>query len=146
MKTIFKILLAVSVLSLTPTMYVCAQGHIETPAERQACGQLERERAERKKKAGDNYSEGLSRYQDDSGLCGYIDEVGDIVIPCLWKQTWLFSEGLAAVADANDRWGFIDKSGNVVVPCQYVYIEPFEDGATTTTAQTADDTQITIEI
>lgn len=34
MKTILKLLLTAMVLSLVPATYVCAQGHIETPAER----------------------------------------------------------------------------------------------------------------
>lgn len=51
MKTILKILLAVFVLSLTPTTYVCAQGHIETPAERKA--RQEREAAAKKKRQQD---------------------------------------------------------------------------------------------
>ena len=40
-------LIAAFVLSLTPTVYVCAQGHIETPAERKA--RQEREAAAKKK-------------------------------------------------------------------------------------------------
>ena len=47
MKTILKILLAAFVLSLTPATYVCAQGHIETPAERQA--RQKREAAKKKR-------------------------------------------------------------------------------------------------
>jgi len=43
MKTILKLLLAAFVLSLVPTMYVCAQGHIETPAERKARQEREAE-------------------------------------------------------------------------------------------------------
>ena len=48
MKTILKILLAAFVLSLTPTVYVCAQNPIETPAERQA--RLKREAAAKRKR------------------------------------------------------------------------------------------------
>ena len=48
MKNIVKILLAVFVLSQTPSIYICAQGHIETPAERKA--RQEREAAAKKKK------------------------------------------------------------------------------------------------
>ena len=51
MKTILRILLTAFVLSLTPTTYVCAQGHIETPAERKA--RLEREAAAKKKRQQD---------------------------------------------------------------------------------------------
>ena len=49
MKTILKLLLAAFVLSLVPTTYICAQGHIETPAERKA--RLEREAREAEAKA-----------------------------------------------------------------------------------------------
>ena len=109
MKRIINVLLVAFVLSLVPATYICAQGHIETPAE---C--LAKERAERKMKAGNNYTEGFARYQDDSGLYGYIDEVGDIIAPCQWKETWTFSDGMAAVKDNNDKWGYIDKTGNII--------------------------------
>ncbi len=48
MKTILKILFAIFVISLTSSTYVCAQGHIETPAERKA--RQEREAAAKKKR------------------------------------------------------------------------------------------------
>ena len=48
MKTILKLLLAAFVLSIVPTTYICAQGHIETPAERKA--RQEREAAAKRKR------------------------------------------------------------------------------------------------
>ena len=143
MKTILKILLAIFVISLTPSTYVCAQGHIETPAERkarqereaaakkrrqqqEAAAQRQREEEARKKREAEeqaareqaareqaareqtareqaareekdrklrlnsceNFNDGLAVYR--TGLhgmsCGFINETGDIVIPCTWKE------------------------------------------------------------
>ena len=53
------------------------------------------------------------------GKFGFIDEVGNIVIPCKWKYAYDFSEGLAVVKDNNEKYGFIDKMGTVVIPCKW---------------------------
>ena len=125
MKTILKLLLAAFVLSLTPTMHVCAQGHIETPAERQA--RLKREAAAKKKREQvqterwayvDEYNEGLARVTDKSGKggngkWGYIDTSGKLVIPLTWLSVSSFHEGLAGVMNDERKWGFIDKTGNL---------------------------------
>ena len=61
----------------------------------------------------------LSGYQDEKGKYGFVDETGNVAIPCRWKDIRFFNEGLAAVMDDNEKWGFIDETGEVVIPCQW---------------------------
>ncbi|PHS04288.1 MAG: hypothetical protein COA88_13795 [Kordia sp.] len=51
---------------------------------------------------------------------GYINEVGEVVIPLQFRDAELFSTvGLAPVKSAK-LWGFVDKSGKEVIPQKYV--------------------------
>lgn len=122
-KSFFNVLIAAFVLSMVPTVQAAAQqGHIESPAQRQA--RLKRETAAKKKKQqvvrkknwkyqGDFY-EGLARVLDDNGKYGFIDKTGQLVIPCKWESAWPFSEGLAVVQDNNGKWHKIDKTGKII--------------------------------
>ena len=51
-----------------------------------------------------------------------------------------------AIVRQHGRYGLMDTEGNIVVPCRYAYIEPFDDGATSTQARTEDDVNVTIKI
>lgn len=79
MKTIIKLLLAAFVLSLVPTMYVCAQGHIETPAERKARQEREaeakRQHSPQKWTIIGDYRENLAVVVDANSKFGYIDRL-----------------------------------------------------------------------
>ena len=83
MKTIIKLLLAAFVLSLVPTMYVCAQGHIETHAERKARQEREaeakRQHSPQKWTMAGNYREDLAWVVDANSKFGYIDKTGKII-------------------------------------------------------------------
>lgn len=147
----FSFLIAAFVLSLTPTVYVCAQGHIETPAERKT--RQEREAAAKKKRQQDaaartrrnqasreqeecnerlrscgKFFKGLAYYKDANGKYGFIDKTGKVVIPCQWEFVESFSEGLAAVNDKDDKYGFIDKTGKLVLPCKWNRAWSFHEG------------------
>ena len=74
------------------------------------------------------FTEGLALVRNGFGNYGYIDESGEVVIPCQWKWGWSFSDGLARVQDANDKWGYIDKTGKVVIPCQWKDSGSFSEG------------------
>lgn len=54
-----------------------------------------------------------------SGLYGFIDETGKLVIPYKWEDAFCFTEGLAGVKDTTDQYGFIDTTGTLVIPCQW---------------------------
>ena len=52
------------------------------------------------------------------GLWGFIDELGQEIIPCQYKKYCSFSKSLAAVQKDN-KWGFINKKGETVIPFDY---------------------------
>lgn len=65
---------------------------------------------------------GLAMAQKENGKRGFIDQLGNVVIPFIYDWALDFSSGLAAVGvwDANEcRKGYIDKTGHVVVPLEY---------------------------
>ncbi len=76
----------------------------------------------------------------DRGLCGYLNEKGEVIIPARFCETEEFSEGLAAVAERciEDEdgyvvgiWGYIDSSGEYVLPPSEDYTgKPILDGYT----------------
>ena len=76
------------------------------------------------------------------GKKGFIDRLGNEVIPCKYDDAKFFREGLAAVCierrkprDAQgcrmlieSKWGFYDKLGNEVVPHKYDEVKSFSEG------------------
>lgn len=42
---------------------------------------------------------------------GFIDEAGELLVPCQYRYAFSFSEGFAAVWKSNGEWWFIDHSG-----------------------------------
>lgn len=65
------------------------------------------------------FNEGLAYVRDSSsGMYGFIDKTGELVIPCLYESASSFSDGLAGV-QVNGRWGYIDKTGETVIPFEY---------------------------
>ena len=75
-----------------------------------------------------SYKEGLARVVDFNDKYGFIDEQGNIAIPCEWKYADDFHDGLAYVANAEGDHGYIDKSGKEVVPCRWEKITSFNKG------------------
>lgn len=59
--------------------------------------------------AGD-FSEGRAWIQSSNGLCGYIDITGNLVVPCIYVETFNYSNGLARVKDDKGNL-FIDLDG-----------------------------------
>lgn len=89
----------------------------------------------------DSFSEGLAKvsrspFHSDFFKLGFIDKLGNEIIPCTFNDGRSFSEGLAAVAiercdDRNNRyeeWGVIDKSGKIIIPLKYSTPPSFTDG------------------
>jgi hypothetical protein len=50
------------------------------------------------------------------GKWGFINDVGQVIIPCKYDEVWAFSHGIVRVK-LNGRWGFINKEGEEVIPC-----------------------------
>ena len=61
------------------------------------------------------------------GKWGFINEKGEIVIPCRFAKVDCFSEGLAAVA-FKTKWGYIDKYNHTIIPFRYKEAFPFYQG------------------
>jgi len=66
-----------------------------------------------------SFSEGLAWVVgQETGLCGFINTEGELVIPCRYQAAYTFADGLAAVKK-DGLWGAIDKNGNTVIPFRY---------------------------
>ena len=65
------------------------------------------------------FSDGLARVVvfGNNDKEGYIDETGNLVIPCVWSNVNGFSEGLACV-EKNTQYYYINKNGNVIFPVE----------------------------
>ena len=67
-----------------------------------------------------------------NGLFGYINQIGQEVIPCKYVDAMDFSSNKAAVAMSlrNDKivYGYIDTKGNIVIPFKYEFAASFKDG------------------
>ena len=57
---------------------------------------------------------------------GFIDKVGEEVIPCIYDYVYDFKEELAAVEIGN-KWGFVDRKGNNIIPCKYDEVSCFSE-------------------
>lgn len=87
-------------------------------SEKDQLGQDDLLRVARKQNAC--FFEGLAVYRSrNNDQYGFIDETGDIVIPCLWVEAFTFSGGLAMVKDFKGKYGYINRNGETVIPCQW---------------------------
>jgi hypothetical protein len=58
---------------------------------------------------------------------GFIDSLGNVVLPPVYESAHEFSEGLCAVR-MNGLYGFINASGKVIIPYQFDYATQFNEG------------------
>ena len=71
----------------------------------------------------------LYSYVDSkSGLCGFVDKKGKVIIKPIYDSVGDFSDGLAAVQNSDSKWGFIDKTGKQIVPFKYFLCGDFSEG------------------
>lgn len=76
-------------------------------------------------------SKGLMAYKNSKGLYGFMDESGDIVIPCKYNLVYPFDKSGHALVIKDGKIGYIDTSGKEVVPIKYNSgIAQFKDGKT----------------
>jgi hypothetical protein len=81
-----------------------------------------------------SFSEGLAavRIGDEStGMCGYIDKTGAIVIPPQFNYAVDFKEGRAVIRigdESTGKYGYIDKTGKVVINPQFAFAHDFSEG------------------
>ena len=60
------------------------------------------------------YHDGRLQVKQDGAGYGYVNELGQLVIPCQWTYGGVFSEGLARVLDGM-KSGYIDPDGHLVI-------------------------------
>ena len=79
---------------------------------------------------GNYYSEGLSPvYDEKTKKKGYVDEEGNLRIPCIYGKAYSFKDGLALVQDYfSEKFGYINTNGKVVVPFVYSELGFFNEG------------------
>jgi hypothetical protein len=75
-----------------------------------------------------DFSNGLVKVIDyNSGLFGYKDKKGEIVIRYQYKEANDFKEGLACVKYGN-KYGFVNKKGKMKIQAQFDFAEDFTNG------------------
>ena len=65
----------------------------------------------------EKFSEGLALVNTNNKY-GFIDEIGDVIVPLKYDCAESFSGGLAAVK-LNDKWGMINKKNEIIVPLEH---------------------------
>lgn len=73
-----------------------------------------------------SFHDGLAVVSKDEKY-GYINLVGEEVIPCKYDEARWFSDDFAAV-NKDGKWGFINKKGNEKIPFTYDKVESFSNG------------------
>lgn len=61
------------------------------------------------------------------GKYGFINKVGEMVIPCQYDGATVMKEGRAVVS-INEKYGYIDSNNNQIVPCIYSDAFDFSEG------------------
>lgn len=75
----------------------------------------------------DLYLGGWIAFQDSSGLWGFTDSKGEIMIEPRYQQAKSFSGGLAAVSNG-EKWGFINEKGEIAIDFQFQSAGYFTNG------------------
>lgn len=58
---------------------------------------------------------------DKNGLIGFIDPMGEVIIPGKFHEVKRFCQGFCPVRNENGLWAYIDKVGNLRTPFKYKY-------------------------
>lgn len=69
-------------------------------------------------------NEGLNLYKSN-GKYGFLDSVGNIVVPPIYDKAWEYRDGVAWVMK-DSLWGSISCTGELIVPYQYKHIWNFQ--------------------
>lgn len=75
------------------------------------------------------FSEGMCPVVNDDKKVGFVNETGELVIPCKYACSLDFREGLCRVQDAETLMnGYINKIGETVIPFIYRKAGDFKNG------------------
>lgn len=65
------------------------------------------------------FMEGVAPYRSN-GYVGFINKIGEVIIPAKYEEVGPFMNGYAIIQDAQSRkYGLINKAGDIVLPCEY---------------------------
>lgn len=65
------------------------------------------------------FMDGVSIVTNMNGKNGVINEKGELITPCIWKDIHGFSNQLAVVVDNNNQYGYLNIKGEIEIPIQY---------------------------
>jgi hypothetical protein len=77
----------------------------------------------------DDFVECKAKVLDNNYKYGYIDDKGQIVVPCEYNEIKAIIDK-KAIAKINGKWGYIDTDGRIIIPFIYDDIKTFNDGKT----------------
>lgn len=75
-----------------------------------------------------NNTEFVDDYDGNTGLWGFVDKTGQMVIEQQWSWIEPFSEDLAVVKNKEGNFGYIEKTGKLTIECAYHFAESFSEG------------------
>ena len=76
-----------------------------------------------------DFQGGLARVSKNNKW-GYVNALGEVVVPCEYDSVSDFHEGFGQV-ERNNKCGFVNKYGEVIVPCEYHICRAFNEGLST---------------
>lgn len=134
---LYATILAISL--LTPNVWACEktaadgdwtncpnQTTASTPTDRQRAITIQKSDKTASYDEQLSFSEGLAAARQGDKW-GYIDEVGNIIIPIQYDDVLSLREGLMPVKK-DGQWGYIDKAGKIVIAFEYDIATSFNDG------------------
>lgn len=68
----------------------------------------------------------LKVHTDNKGRCGYVDQQGNIVVPCKYEIAFPFNNGVGKVGKG-DKYGLVDASGKTILAVKYDEIIQWSD-------------------
>lgn len=63
------------------------------------------------------YKQGIAYYRNN-GIFGFVNVIGEVILPLQYEGTKGFSEGLAPVKKG-EKWGYINLKGELVIPYKF---------------------------
>jgi hypothetical protein len=73
------------------------------------------------------YERQSSQFTIKYNKCGFVNKMGEEVIPMIYSEAQPFCEGLAMV-HKNLKYGYINKNGEMVLPEKFISAESFSEG------------------
>lgn len=72
------------------------------------------------------FSESRAKVVNQQGLMGYVNEKGELKIPCKYSVVGDFHSGRAIFRNLNGLFGYLDADGNEVISAVYKFVSDFD--------------------